>query len=791
MSGRPRRGRNARRESVTRGIVRRAALALVLYAGGSGATLAGHSLGHYPSYYPDEIRIDVLDPAEAARRLGEGTLHAYVGEAPAFEGPVPDHVRPVISLGSFVVLAFDGAAQPFASPESRCAAARGILAALREQKAAGFVFHPYPVTPYHADYIHHLDLVEDARSSLIGAEMDVPQSLRIRANGRVAEALVGGRGAPGTEKAGVFLSEVPGAELMADVGTTLNDGVGPPWVKEGWFQAQRLLTTSPIAAGASASVDEAGQLRARLMRGEVLDLAERVDLERRLVRALTRDCERMVVGYTVKEEYANGTFSDGVENIAYDSQSGLNAPVFLRTVKLKSYPWNGSLHLGAPARAEAAWNPVAGFADATGRLIWSAVADPALIPFPFNASWIPNRVDFEASVTHGQSGGIRMPVDAVLPQPGTGALEPVAAWTFASARVLYEVLASPFLDGTEMATADLVYPYVFAYRWGGPGPDGKVREPRLQAASAAIRARLAGFRMLRVESTVSAIAAGLDVIQNTPVLEVYLRDAPGDEHQVAALAPPWSAVPWHLLALMEEVVQRGHAAFSQEEARRRQISWLDLVRDRSLQADLLGLLARFEREGYRPEALRGLVSAEEARARWQALRTFGESNGHFLVTNGPYRLKSWTPDSVVLQAVREATYPLGFGTFDRYVNPPRAVIREVAQEPGRIIVHAGADMTLKVGREYRVERQPLTRQTSHGLFGLLVVSRYVLIGPDGTVLDVDRMQWEDDGRFVVDLPQGLQPGEHTLAMAVFLDGNSLLPSARLLRLRIGERSRSG
>ena len=48
----------------------------------------------------------------------------------------------------------------------------------------------------------------------------------------------------------------------------------------------------------------------------------------------------------------------------------------------------------------------------------------------------------------------------------------------------------------------------------------------------------------------------------TPVLEVYLRDAPGDERQVAALAPPWSTVPWHLLVLMEEAVIRGYAAFS-------------------------------------------------------------------------------------------------------------------------------------------------------------------------------------------------------------------------------------
>ncbi len=75
----------------------------------------------------------------------------------------------------------------------------------------------------------------------------------------------------------------------------------------------------------------------------------------------------------------------------------------------------------------------------------------------------------------------------------------------------------------------------------------------------------------------------------TPVLEVYLRDAPGDERQVAALAPPWSTVPWHLLVLMEEAVIRGYAAFSQEEAARRRVPWLDLVRDQALRAKLQDL----------------------------------------------------------------------------------------------------------------------------------------------------------------------------------------------------------
>jgi hypothetical protein len=669
------------------------------------------------------------------------------------------------------------------SPRPRAAAPppAAVLAALGEAAVAGLVVHPYPVTPYHADYLHHLDLVEAARSALLGGGAQAA-ALTVGADGPLAEAIVRACWTPAADGADVVLKEVTVAELLADVGTPLNDGLGPPWLKDGWFQAHRLLT-SPAGVGPRAPDEEIDRHYARLMRGEALDLSEHVNLERRLVAALTRGCARMVLGYTVKQEYANDSFEHGVENIAIDSQFGLDAPVFPRTVKLKSYPWNGSLRLGVPGRAEAAWNPVGGFTDAAGRLIWAALADPAMIPFPFNASWIPNRLDFEVTATHGQSGDIRLPADAVLPQGAAGALGPVGSWSFASAKVVYEVLASPFQDGTAITAADLVYPYVLACRWAD-GSDLEASRSRLQAAAAGIRERLAGLKVVRVERAVLSIAPGLDVIRSTPVLEVYLRDAPGDEHQIAALAPPWSAVPWHLLALMEAAVARGYAAFSEEEARERRTAWLDLVRGPRLGTRLLDLAAAFERERYRPEALRDLVSAEEAAARWRALWTFGETHGHLLITNGPYRLQAWTPDSIMLQAVREASYPLGFGTFDRYVNPPRAVIREVKQESGRIVVLAEADMTLKVGRGYRVERQALTRQTSHGLFGLLVVSRYLLIAPDGTVLAADRMDWQDDGRFVIDLPQDLEPGAYTVALAVFLDGNSLLPSAELVHLSI-------
>jgi hypothetical protein len=47
------------------------------------------------------------------------------------------------------------------------------------------------------------------------------------------------------------------------------------------------------------------------------------------------------------------------------------------------------------------------------------------------------------------------------------------------------------------------------------------------------------------------------------------------------------------------------------------------------------------------------------------------------------------------------------------------------------------------------------------------------------------MHWGDDGRFTVDLPERLPPGDYTINLAIFLDGNSMVPSARSVHFRIG------
>jgi hypothetical protein len=113
------------------------------------------------------------------------------------------------------------------------------------------------------------------------------------------------------------------------------------------------------------------------------------------------------------------------------------------------------------------------------------------------------------------------------------------------------------------------------------------------------------------------------------------------------------------------------------------------------------------------------------------------------------------------------------------------VIEAVAQDATEITVRAGAEMILKAGREYQVRKEPLLRTTARGVNSLLVVSRYVLVDPDGKVLKVDKMQWREDGLFSISIPEGLPAGRYAAFLAIFLDGNSLLPSTSILHFDVG------
>jgi hypothetical protein len=633
-----------------------------------GVAHAGHEFPFYPSFYPQEITVEALDAQTAAQRLAKGTLHAYAG-ALAMDLA---KTAAVASLGGYVVARVD---------RDGCEAARGLKQAL----PAGAVWHPYPVTPFHADYLHHADRAEAARATVA------------------------------KKQAKIQIELVDLSALMAKASVQ----PGPPWLRQGWLHAYLLL--APEAP--DARIENAAR---RLMRGDYRSLEERLDLERGLVALLQSGCERVVLGYTVRREHYAVEYSAGVENVGYDALGGLASPIFPRTVKLRDFPWNGWLNVAASAAPSSAWNPVAGgFGDAFGRLVWSALSDPAFLASPHGGGWIENRVS--ASVEKGETP-FAVPQDALFSSKT------------ASTRIVYRVRNSAFHDGTSMSFADVVYAYAFA-------------KPE----------QLRGVRLLRVET--ETLAFGEDKLSyEVPVIEVYLDGATGGD--AATVAPPWTTLPWHLLALLEEGARRGDFKLSE----------VDPVRNPAI-VQRLGVLAReLEERAYVPSALISHVNAEEARSRYRRLREFHAARGHWLVTNGPYLLERWDGAKAVLGVFRDPTYPKGLGSFNAYAVPLKAHVTRIERRGDGALVHTEAEWLERLGRDTRIVRGSFAQRLAERLTGAgappAPVCHYLLVRRDGGIAAAGAVRAGAEGSCRLQLKT---PGHQLMVAAVLEDSAANAP----------------
>ncbi|WP_028351118.1 hypothetical protein [Bradyrhizobium murdochi] len=355
----------------------------------TGAVRGGHELPVYPSYYPHEIEIRTVAPDAAESLLQQSKIHAFLGGELRLSGSPPDQIAAVESLDSSVTVRINPQSSYAKTDATACAVTRAVARKISSNNP-DVILHPYPITPLHGDYLYHVDLAEAAKSRLLSDAPVEPtiRDLKMKAANASAKRLLGPEQAePGLDW-DIEVKQTSLPELMASAMTVINGWLVPPTARSGWYQAYLVLHDA-------TDVGPKERVKADLQRiqsGAFNDPVDRINLERAIVTTLVGDCRQLVVGYTIKREYFNTEFSAGVENVAFDSLTGLNSAIFLRTVKLKDFPWNGWLRLGIDAQPTSAWNPITGFSDQFGRLMWSSVGDPALLPSPYDETWMANRI---------------------------------------------------------------------------------------------------------------------------------------------------------------------------------------------------------------------------------------------------------------------------------------------------------------------------------------------------------------------------------------------------------------
>jgi hypothetical protein len=209
-----------------------------------------------------------------------------------------------------------------------------------------------------------------------------------------------------------------------------------------------------------------------------------------------------------------------------------------------------------------------------------------------------------------------------------------------------------------------------------------------------------------------------------------------------------------------------------------------LVRSPSLTARLSDVVAEFARDGYRPVGLEGLVTREEARARWAALGAFYRAHGHFLVTNGPYRLKDWSADSVTLEVFRDLSYPLGVGSFDALPIPRRAFITRSEPTEAGLKLSVDVETVMKFQRSYKILREPLGTALTASTAGPVPVCRYLVLDAVGKVALAGTGHLAADASFGLELQGRLAPGDYTVEAAVYVGGNAMNPEIVRIPYRV-------
>src|SRR5262245_43770394 len=183
---------------------------------------SGHELPVYPSYYPHEIEIAAMAPERAAELMHAGKLHAYIGGAPAFAGVPGDAVGAIESLGAFIVVRLNPDSQYAKDEASACAAAGAIVREMAARaSSSGFLAHPYPVAPFHGDYLAHADRAEAARRRILGGDAPpLPGEFKVRASGLARNFVRPEWLSQGTWDAAI--EEVGAAGLVADATVAFN-----------------------------------------------------------------------------------------------------------------------------------------------------------------------------------------------------------------------------------------------------------------------------------------------------------------------------------------------------------------------------------------------------------------------------------------------------------------------------------------------------------------------------------------------------------------------------------------
>lgn len=454
--------------------------------------------------------------------------------------------------------------------------------------------------------------------------------------------------------------------------------------------------------------------------------------------------------------------------VAVDLSGGFNNPIWARTLKIKDQI-GGNLKVANREVLVDPWNPIAGTNWVYDTVIQICLNDGDILYNPYTGLPMPNRFkdvkmevekDVRTSavspwVTLKFVDKVEVPTDAWFAwNATTKKLETAPAGTFAKAKVTVNygnvIGKVKYHDGSTMTLADWFALWPLTFERVDPNSP-------LYDSSA-----VPGFNAWRRNFR------GMKIISEDPlVVEYYINYTNPEAEFIAAWAATWPNTPWHMRALGIYAEEQGELAFSASKADNLEVEWMNYIGGPSLDV-LSSDLDEMITNGYIPftEHAGKYITTEEAKARYQKLKDWYNTHGHFWVASGPFYLDTvdFVGHSAVIKAFREYTYKA-----DRWAwlaEPP--VPESEIKVPD--VVAPGIAANFQVALTYKGQPYPNDR---------IEFVKYLVLGPEGDVISSGEATPGAEGTWSISLPENVTakmvPGAYTV-MTIALSKDVAMPS---------------
>jgi len=400
---------------------------------------------------------------------------------------------------------------------------------------------------------------------------------------------------------------------------------------------------------------------------------------------------------------------------------------------------DNELVIGVKQIYQGAWNPIMGLTDTYSRHIWGIISDPITFKHPFTGETFPVRAQWEVE-TSSINEKIKVPIEAKMWNPTLQEWSYVSPNTIATSKVTFDFKFSNWHNGQSMDMNDILHSLYFTIEWGTQSDEkDKTFDTEFTPRAAQSIQTIIGINQI-----------------DDDTIEVYVDYEHFDKNEIAEWAALWSPIPWEITTAMEKAVMDGKVSFSRSGATSKNVNWLSLIVPKDAEM-IKEYLQEYKDNKFIPKSLKQNENTSQYyENRYDSSIKWIEKNNHAVISNGPFYLQSYAPESrtITVKTFEDESYPFKIGKWSEFENAQFPIIKKI-----------NMSKAIQYGKNMKVVIE--TEKTDSIL--------YFLIDSKGKIQASEKLNVNGDTisiEIVSDMTKNLQIGANSIK--IFAISNSVL-----------------